>query len=290
MRPFPSLRIIFVSPALRIPGLLQSPFLSRIGGPSHVRHGLSEAFESGESVTAKVTWLPQGRSDDNDYARPGSSNGRGPDGGKTRYISCTPLLGSDDQVGVWMVVMVENEQVTGRLPSRAGPHRERLGAERAGEIPNTSSEYEREDSSVRNFVDGRRERENQRPHREATVNGNGAGPGYGYGSNSRSQPPQLDGEAGRAYTEFLRSQQQPNGSQNQTPNQNAYSHRINEGHYHQSPQPGQTRGQQQPIGPGKVESEGEDEGMMGQGKGMEMDGFVDGLGSPRLRGGALHRE
>ena len=37
---------------------------------------------------------------------------------KTRYISCTPLLGSDDQVGVWMVVMVENETVTGSLASR----------------------------------------------------------------------------------------------------------------------------------------------------------------------------
>lgn len=190
-----------------------------------------------------------------------------------------------------MVVMVENEQVTGRLPSRGGPLRERLGA---GEIPSTSSEYEREDSGVRNLVntaDRRRERENQRPYHDASINGNGAGPGYDYGSNSRYQPPQLDGEAGRAYTQFLRSQQQPNGSQTPTPasNQNAYSHRMNEGHYQQSPQPGQTRGEQQPIGPGKVESEGEDEGMMGQGKGTEMNGFVDGLGSPRLRGGALHR-
>lgn len=189
-----------------------------------------------------------------------------------------------------MVVMVENEQVTGRLPSRGGPLRERLGA---GEIPSTSSEYEREDSGVRNVVnaaDRRREPENQRPYQEATINGNGAGPGYAYGSNSRSQPPQLDGEAGRAYTEFLRSQQEPNGSRTPTPNHNAYSHRMNEGHYQQPPQPGQARGEQQPIGRGKVESEGEDEGMMGQGKCMETDGFVDGLGSPRLRGGALHRE
>lgn len=195
-----------------------------------------------------------------------------------------------------MVVMVENEQVTGRLPSRGDPLRERFGAERASEIPSTSSEYEREDSAFRNLantVDGRREPDNPKPRREVTVNGNGNGngsPAYGYGSNGRSQPPQLDGEAGRAYTEFLSSQQQPNGSQTLTPNQNAYSHRINEGHYRQSPQPGQTRGEQQPIGPGKVESEGEDEGMMGQGKGMEMNGFVDGLGSPRLRGGALYRE
>ena len=69
VRPYPSLRIIFVSPGLRIPGLLQSRFLSRIGGPSHVRDGLSDAFEAGAAVTAKILWLPQGRSaSDNDSA------------------------------------------------------------------------------------------------------------------------------------------------------------------------------------------------------------------------------
>jgi len=35
--------------------------------------------------------------------------------GKPRWIHCTPLLGSDERVGVWMVVMVENEEVTGQL-------------------------------------------------------------------------------------------------------------------------------------------------------------------------------
>lgn len=39
--------------------------------------------------------------------------------GKARWIHCTPLLGSDDRVGVWMVVMVEAEEVTGRL-NRSG--------------------------------------------------------------------------------------------------------------------------------------------------------------------------
>ncbi|KAI4238985.1 MAG: hypothetical protein LQ352_007828, partial [Teloschistes flavicans] len=137
LRPHPSLRIIFVSPALRIPGLLQSPFLSRIGGPPRVRNGLAKAFEQGEDITAKVTWLPQVRpssSANEDPAsvssRPGSRTDSRNDGTgyypavaaereiRTRYISCTPLLGSDDQVGVWMVVMVENETVTGSLPSR----------------------------------------------------------------------------------------------------------------------------------------------------------------------------
>lgn len=137
VRPHPSLRIIFVSPALRIPGLLQSPFLSRIGGPPHVRDGLADAFEQGAAVTAKVTWLPTSSKNDNGnnnsedadrpstsssrkgpLAPPSSSSSSDPPPPRTRYISCTPLLGSDDRVGVWMVVMVENELVTGSLASR----------------------------------------------------------------------------------------------------------------------------------------------------------------------------
>lgn len=194
-----------------------------------------------------------------------------------------------------MVVMVENEQVTGTLPSRL---RDRNGAERAGEIPNTPSEYEREDNSVQNFMsaaDGRRERENQRPRRETLSNGNGTSNGisngYGQRSNSRNQPPQLNGEAGRAYADFMRGQQTPNGNTTQHQSPNPYAHRANEGHqysYQAQQQRPQTRGeQQQPVGPGKVstESEGEDEGMMGQGRGLGMDGFIGGEGSPRLRNG-----
>lgn len=76
----------------------------------------------------------------NGDSRPGSRKGGPPDqGARTRYISCTPLLGSDDQVGVWMVVMVENELVTGSLASRqAALNRYN------NEIPPTPSEYQRE--------------------------------------------------------------------------------------------------------------------------------------------------
>ena len=78
------MRIIFVSPALRIPGLLQTPFLSRIGGAPHVRSGLEESLKNGESVTAKVTWLAGGDDDKTSAvdgigdSRPGT---RGEDGG-----------------------------------------------------------------------------------------------------------------------------------------------------------------------------------------------------------------
>lgn len=101
VRPYPSLRITFTSPALRIPGLLQAKFLDRIGGPESVRAGLLDALTQGTGVTAKIAWLTAG-SDSLDH-------------GKVRWIHCTPLLGSDEKVGVWMVVMVENELVTGGL-------------------------------------------------------------------------------------------------------------------------------------------------------------------------------
>lgn len=109
-----------------------------------MREGLLDAFESGAAVTAKVTWLPHGQENEgitNGDSRPSSRRGGPPDqAARTRYISCTPLLGSDDQVGVWMVVMVENELVTGSLASRqAALHRFNTN-----EIPPTPSEYQRE--------------------------------------------------------------------------------------------------------------------------------------------------
>ncbi|KAK3670053.1 hypothetical protein LTR78_010084 [Recurvomyces mirabilis] len=106
VRPYPSLRITFTSPALRIPGLLQTKFLERIGGPQHIREGILDAMAHGTSVTAKVSWLTHS----NEAGKRDSAMV-----GKPRWIHCTPLLGSDERVGVWMVVMVENEEVTGSL-------------------------------------------------------------------------------------------------------------------------------------------------------------------------------
>lgn len=106
MRPYPSLRITFTSPALRIPGLLQTKFLERVGGPSHVREGILDALAHGTSVTAKISWLMHSSASD---------GVRGNMEGKPRWIHCTPLLGSDEKVGVWMIVMVEQEEVTGSL-------------------------------------------------------------------------------------------------------------------------------------------------------------------------------
>ncbi|KAJ5964048.1 PAS-associated C-terminal [Penicillium vulpinum] len=92
VRPYPSLRILFTSPALQIPGMLQSPFLSRIGSSSAVKEELLQAMMVGRSVTARIKWTTRANPD-----------------GRNRWIHCTPLLASNGQVGVWMVVVVDDE-------------------------------------------------------------------------------------------------------------------------------------------------------------------------------------
>ncbi|KXT18988.1 hypothetical protein AC579_8755 [Pseudocercospora musae] len=96
IRPAPSLRILFTSPSLRVPGILQSPFLNRIGGSSRVRADLGAALAEGRGVTAKIRWL----------SRP-DEDGEGE--GRPRWIHCTPLLGHSGAVGVWMIVLVDEE-------------------------------------------------------------------------------------------------------------------------------------------------------------------------------------
>ncbi|KAL8982468.1 MAG: hypothetical protein Q9205_003036 [Flavoplaca limonia] len=221
LRPYPSLRIIFVSPALRIPGLLQAPFLSRIGGPQHVRSGLANAFENGEGITAKITWLPQGRPDTEESfaSRPGSQrnstvgSNAGNSEGRTRYISCTPLFGSDDKVGVWMVVMVENKTVTGSLPSRTNALA-RYGTSYSNphhthEIQPTPSEYEREPT-----LDSSNKTSDERVRSPAPswrgVNGATPTPSHSTGAKrfhgSLKRGDADRGDPGRMYADFMRYQ------------------------------------------------------------------------------------
>ncbi|KAJ5334035.1 PAS-associated C-terminal [Penicillium brevicompactum] len=92
VRPYPSLRILFTSPALQIPGMLQSPFLSRIGSSSAVKDDLLQAMMVGRSVTARIKWVTRTNPE-----------------GRNRWVHCTPLMASNGQVGVWMVVVVDDD-------------------------------------------------------------------------------------------------------------------------------------------------------------------------------------
>ncbi len=78
--------------------------MDKIGGSSRVRDELSTALAEGRGVTAKVRWLS--RIDEE---------------GRNRWIHCTPLLGSNGQIGVWMVVLVDDDQDLSRRWKQAPP-------------------------------------------------------------------------------------------------------------------------------------------------------------------------
>lgn len=127
VRPYPSLRILFTSPSMRVPGILQSRLLDRIGGSASMREKLEKALSEGRGVTAKVKWSSTIRHGStnatnvnarfdkyqnsghgsadlvNAYDAPPMSKGR------SRWIHCTPLIGANGKVGVWMVVIVDAE-------------------------------------------------------------------------------------------------------------------------------------------------------------------------------------
>lgn len=110
VRPYPSLRILFASPSLRMPGILQSNFMDKIGGSNRVRDGLHNAFAGGHGVTAKVRWMSTAHSE-----------------GRVRWIHCTPLIGSNNAVGVWMIVLIDEEsEPTGKKAKDAPPVEGRL--------------------------------------------------------------------------------------------------------------------------------------------------------------------
>lgn len=73
--------------------MLQSSFLSRIGSSESVREELLQAMMSGRSVTARIKWVTRYNTE-----------------GRNRWIHCTPLLASNGQVGVWMVVVVDDDE------------------------------------------------------------------------------------------------------------------------------------------------------------------------------------
>lgn len=89
IRPYPSLRVLFTSPSLRIPGILQTSFFSRIGA-SPERDSLYEAMMVGRSVTARIRWMTKYDAQ-----------------GRNRWLHCTPLLSNNGQVGCgWLLLLM----------------------------------------------------------------------------------------------------------------------------------------------------------------------------------------
>lgn len=83
--------------------------MDRIGGSPQVRDELTQALAQGNSVTAKVRWV----------TRPGER-------GRSRWIAFTPLVGSHDQIGVWIAILVDDD-LNEEMPRRAPPVKYRVG-------------------------------------------------------------------------------------------------------------------------------------------------------------------
>lgn len=73
--------------------MLQSSFLSRIGDTGEKKDSIVQAMKDGRSVTARIKWVTRF-----------SENGR------HRWIHCTPLLANNGGVGVWMIVVMDDEE------------------------------------------------------------------------------------------------------------------------------------------------------------------------------------
>ncbi|KAK7538707.1 uncharacterized protein J3D65DRAFT_341895 [Phyllosticta citribraziliensis] len=95
VRPHPTLRILFTSPSLRVPGMLQSLLMDHIGGSEKVQRELEGALADKRSVTAKIRWISSSRSHDE---------------GRPRWIHCTPLFNQKGDVGVWTVILVDDHK------------------------------------------------------------------------------------------------------------------------------------------------------------------------------------
>lgn len=94
VRPYPTLRILFAAPSLRVHELVQSPIMDKIGGSVRVRDELLQALAAGRGVTARIRWIS-----------------RADEEGRRRWIHFTPLLRKDGQIGVWVVILVDDEEM-----------------------------------------------------------------------------------------------------------------------------------------------------------------------------------
>lgn len=148
IRPYPSLRILFASPSQRVPGILQSPFMNKIGGSNRVREELTAALADGRGVTAKVRWVSKHDEE-----------------GRNKWIHCTPLLGLNGQIGVWMVIIVDDER------HRLQRERERLGGRVAPPVA-PAHEPKRKDKKV--------------PERRAESQANASSQRYGYSTGEKA--------------------------------------------------------------------------------------------------------
>lgn len=103
--------------------------MQKIGGSDRVRSELTQALADGRGVTAKVKWVSKVDLE-----------------GRNRWIHCTPLIGSNGAIGVWMVVIVDDEAST--PPSKQF----RMAPPVDPKFGRTMGVHHRDDGSLRDFA------------------------------------------------------------------------------------------------------------------------------------------
>jgi hypothetical protein len=104
-----------------------------------VRSDLAAALAEGRGVTAKIRWLTKADLDGEGEGRP-------------RWIHCTPLLGHSGAVGVWMIVLVDEEGPNGGSGRRfrtAPPVSSNIGGKDWEGVRSSSRSRERERNRAR---------------------------------------------------------------------------------------------------------------------------------------------
>ena len=117
-----------------------------------MRTELAQAFAEGRGVTAKVRWLTRVEDD-------------GEEEGRSRWIHCTPLLGHGGAVGVWMVVLVDEEGSQSKRRFRPAPPVSQIIGGKEYDPRAMKEKEEKERARLEMIVDG----ESQRP--ESSLSG-----------------------------------------------------------------------------------------------------------------------
>ncbi len=105
--------------------------MDKIGGSPKVRDELTQALAQGRSVTATVRWV----------VKPGEK-------GRNRWIAFTPLVGSHQQIGVWIAILVDDELENEQRPKQAPPVKFRVPVADRVPAPRKPARSAPEQSSV----------------------------------------------------------------------------------------------------------------------------------------------
>jgi hypothetical protein len=126
VRPYPSLHILFASPALQnAADLRQTHLLTHISSPPDTLIWSADAFAGGIPIAGQVVWKPAVRAASDAMSGGPTSQSTVQEKprsglatvGQSQWMSATPLVGSGDRVGCWVIIIINlpHESAVGEL-------------------------------------------------------------------------------------------------------------------------------------------------------------------------------